>query len=132
MVKTKIERVRLEVHTMVRIKRAYEPAASRDGVRVLVDRIWPRGVTKEKARVAKWMPELGPSDALRKFFGHDPVRWEEFRRRYRKELARAEARRMLDELAAISARGTLTLVYGARDEQHNQAVVIKGVLDEMS
>ncbi len=117
---------------MVRIKRAYEPAASRDGVRVLVDRIWPRGITKEKARVSKWMPELGPSNELRKFFGHDPAKWEEFRRRYRRELGRAEARNMLDELAAISARGTLTLVYGARDEEHNQAVVIKEVLDEMS
>jgi uncharacterized protein YeaO (DUF488 family) len=116
---------------MVRIKRAYQPAASRDGVRVLVDRLWPRGITKEKARISKWMPELGPSDALRKFFGHDPARWEEFHRRYRKELARAHARKMLDELAAVSARGTLTLVYGARDEQHNQAVVIKEVLDEL-
>jgi uncharacterized protein YeaO (DUF488 family) len=117
---------------MVRIKRAYEPAASRDGVRVLVDRLWPRGITKEKARISKWMRELGPSDALRQFFGHDPARWEEFRRRYRKELSRPQARRMLDELAAISARGTLTLVYSARDEQHNQAVVIREVLEEMS
>lgn len=117
---------------MVRIKRAYEPAAPRDGVRVLVDRVWPRGITKEKARIVKWMRELGPSDQLRKFFGHDPARWEEFRRRYRKELGRAQPRKMLDELASIAARGTLTLVYGAHDTEHNQAVVIKEVLDEMA
>jgi uncharacterized protein YeaO (DUF488 family) len=116
---------------MVRIKRAYEPAASRDGVRVLVDRIWPRGVAKEKARIKRWMRELAPSEQLRKFFGHDPARWEEFQRRYRKELDSEQAREMLEELASISARGTLTLVYGAQDADHNQAAVIKEVLDEM-
>lgn len=116
---------------MVRIKRAYEPAASRDGVRVLVDRVWPRGITKDKARIRKWMRELAPSGQLCKFFGHAPAKWEEFRRRYRKELGRKQAREMLDELVSISARGTLTLVYGARDTEHNQAAVIKEVLDEM-
>lgn len=115
---------------MVRIKRAYLPAAPRDGVRVLVDRLWPRGVSKEKARIGKWMRELGPSDELRKFFGHDPARWEEFRRRYRKELGRKQARAMIEELAAIAARGTLTLVYSARDELHNQAAVLKEIIDE--
>lgn len=117
---------------MVRIKRAYEPAASRDGVRVLVDGVWPRGVTKETARIKQWMRELAPSAGLRKFFGHDPARWEEFRRRYRKELNRARARDMLEELASISARGTLTLVYGAHDTKHNQATVIKEVLEELT
>jgi len=117
---------------MVRIKRAYEPAASRDGVRVLVDRVWPRGITKETARIKQWVRELAPSVQLREFFGHDPAKWEEFQRRYRKELGRGQAREMLDELASISARGTLTLVYGARDPEHNQAVVIKKVLDEMA
>jgi uncharacterized protein YeaO (DUF488 family) len=116
---------------MVRIKRAYEPAASRDGVRVLVDRVWPRGITKEKARIRTWMRELAPSGQLCKFFGHNPVKWEEFRRRYRKELGRKEVGAMLDELVSISARGTLTLIYGAQDTEHNQAVVIKEVLDEM-
>lgn len=117
---------------MVRIKRAYEPAASRDGVRVLVDRVWPRGVTKETARIKRWMRELAPSEQLRKFFGHDPARWDEFRRRYRKELSRGPARDMMDDLASIAARGTLTLVYGAQDTEHNQAAVIKEVLDEMA
>jgi uncharacterized protein YeaO (DUF488 family) len=116
---------------MVRIKRAYEPASRADGTRILVDRLWPRGIAKDSAKVSKWMRELGPSDALRKFFGHDPAKWAEFRKRYRAELKRPEARAMLEELKRIGSRGTLTLVYSARDEAHNQAVVIKEVLDSM-
>ena len=114
---------------MVAIKRAYEPSSRNDGTRILVDRLWPRGLKKEDAHIEKWMRELGPSNELRRFFGHDPKRWDEFRKRYLAELKRAEARPLLNELLKITRKGKLTLVYSAKDEEHNQAVVIKSVLD---
>jgi uncharacterized protein YeaO (DUF488 family) len=113
--------------TGITIKRVYDAPAKSDGFRVLVDRVWPRGVSKEKAAVDLWMKEIGPSTDLRKWFGHDPARWDEFRKRYRDELA--AKRGLLDELLAHAAKGPLTLVYSARDEAHNQAVVILEVLE---
>ncbi len=107
----------------MRAKRVYEPATREDGVRVLVDRVWPRGVSKSKAAIDHWMKDVAPSTALRKWFGHDPERWTEFRRRYRKELA--EHPELLKELRALARKGPLTLVYSARDEQHNQAVALR-------
>ena len=121
-----------EVLTMIAIKRAYDPPSRTDGTRILVDRIWPRGVTKQKAHVEKWMRELGPSDELRQFFGHDPARWREFRKRYLTELKRPEAASLLAELRKIASSGTLTLVYSAKDQEHNQAVVLKELLDKKS
>lgn len=117
---------------MIAIKRAYDPPSRTDGTRILVDRIWPRGVTKQEAHVEKWMRELGPSDELRQFFGHDPARWREFRKRYLTELKRPEAASLLAELRKIASSGTLTLVYGAKDQEHNQAVVLKELLDKKS
>jgi uncharacterized protein YeaO (DUF488 family) len=114
---------------MVHIKRAYEPPSRRDGRRILVDRLWPRGLKKEQVKVVKWMKELGPSTELRKSFGHDPAHWKEFYKRYKAELRRPEARAMLKEVSEAAARGTVTLVYSAKDEEHNQAVVISEVLD---
>jgi uncharacterized protein YeaO (DUF488 family) len=111
---------------MIAVKRAYDPPDESDGVRVLIDRLWPRGVTKEAAKIDRWMKDLAPSGELRKWFGHDPARWEEFRRRYREELAgRADA---VAELRKLARGGTLTLVYAARDVEHNDAVVLKEVL----
>jgi uncharacterized protein YeaO (DUF488 family) len=110
---------------MVKTKRAYEPAARADGRRVLVDRLWPRGVTKQAARLDLWAKDLAPSPALRKWFGHDPDRFAAFSVRYRQELAREPARAAFEELLGRAARGTVTLVYGARDEDHNGAVVLK-------
>jgi uncharacterized protein YeaO (DUF488 family) len=110
----------------IRIKRAYEPAAKADGARILVDRLWPRGVTKDALSIERWTKEIGPSDALRRWFGHDPERWEEFRRRYVAELARQTA--LLEELRGVARDGVLTLVYGARDDAHNNAVVLREVL----
>ncbi|HVA89205.1 MAG TPA: DUF488 domain-containing protein [Chloroflexota bacterium] len=107
-----------------RIKRAYEPAGEGDGYRVLVDRLWPRGVSKEKARLGTWMKEIAPSTELRRWFGHDPARWDEFERRYRAELAEPERRQLVKELADRARHGPVTLVYGARDTLHNEAVVI--------
>ncbi len=114
---------------MIAIKRAYEPSDSADGTRILVDRMWPRGVAKQEAHVDKWMRELGPSDELRRFFGHDPARWREFRKRYLAELKSPKMAPLLAELLEIARSGTLTLVYSAKDHQHNQAVVLKELLD---
>jgi len=101
-----------------------------DGYRVLVDRVWPRGRSKEALALDEWMKELAPSTELRKWFGHDPGRFDEFRSRYRRELGRAPARSLLAELAARAAHETVTLVYGAKDEEHNQAVVLAEALEE--
>ncbi|HET8607176.1 MAG TPA: DUF488 domain-containing protein [Gaiellaceae bacterium] len=112
----------------VRRKRAYDPPAAGDGYRVLIDRLWPRGVSKDDARLDEWARELAPSAELRRWFGHDPERFDEFRRRYRDELA-AQAGK-LDELRGRARKGTLTLVYGARDTEHNDAVVLAELLGE--
>jgi len=110
----------------VKLKRAYEPAGPNDGTRILVDRLWPRGVSKTEATVDRWLKEIAPSTELRQWFGHDPARWPEFRRRYTEELRQHEA--VLDEIRALAREGTVTLVYGARDETHNDAVALKDVL----
>ena len=110
----------------VRSKRAYEPPEPSDGYRVLVDRLWPRGVAKEDARLDEWARELAPSPELRKWFAHDPGRFEEFRRRYLEELAAHGEK--LDELRRRARGGTVTLVYAARDTEHNDAVVLAEVL----
>ncbi len=115
----------------LRTKRAYEPAEPADGYRVLIDRLWPRGVTKEAAHLDEWARDLGPSTELRRWFGHDPERWDEFRTRYRQELAEPAKARMLDDLAERAREGRVTVVYGARDEEHNQAVVLKEMLEEL-
>lgn len=108
----------------IRLQRAYESPGPDDGYRVLVDRVWPRGRSREVLHLDEWARDLGPSDELRHWFGHDPVRWEEFRERYHLELAAPQQSAMLDGLAERARGGTVTLVYGARDEEHNQAVVI--------
>ncbi|AYG95683.1 DUF488 domain-containing protein [Brevundimonas naejangsanensis] len=106
----------------VALKRVYEPPAAGDGTRILVDRLWPRGLTKEKAHVDLWLKEVAPSTELRRWFGHDPARWAEFQRRYHDEL-KANPDAVAELKAAIGARPA-TLVYGARDEEHNDAVVL--------
>jgi uncharacterized protein YeaO (DUF488 family) len=108
----------------VRLKRAYEAAARGDGYRVLVDRLWPRGISKEALALEVWAKDLAPSAELRRWFGHDPIRWKRFVQRYREELRAPAARDRLDDLARRAATGSVTLVYGARDERHNDAVVV--------
>jgi uncharacterized protein YeaO (DUF488 family) len=110
----------------VRLKRAYEPAAASDGERILVDRIWPRGVTREQAQLSEWARELAPSTELRRWFAHDPARFDEFRRRYTAELEAQETK--LRELRRRARAGTVTLVYAARDKAHNDAVVLAEIL----
>lgn len=107
--------------TRVSIKRVYEPPSPDDGQRILVDRLWPRGVSKAKARLDGWMKEVAPSDELRRWFGHKPERWAEFRRRYMKEL---KGNPGLQTLRDLAAEGPVTLLYGARDTDHNEAVVL--------
>lgn len=110
----------------IRLKRAYNPAGSGDGTRVLIDRLWPRGVRKADAAIDVWAKDIAPSTALRRWFGHDPARWHEFRRRYSEEIHRRRDR--LDELRTLAQKGRVTLVFAARDEVHNDAVVLRDVL----
>lgn len=114
---------------MVRIKRVYEPAAKEDGYRVLVDRLWPRGMKKEAAKIDLWMKDVAPSDALRKSFHHEAMKWPLFEKKYQAELK--EKKGSLAELKKLEKQhGTLTLLFGARDPEHNQAAIIAEALKE--
>jgi uncharacterized protein YeaO (DUF488 family) len=114
---------------MIRIKRIYATAANEDGWRVLVDRLWPRGIKKEAAKIDLWMKDIAPSDALRKSFCHDVKKWPGFQTKYRAELVKRKD--LLAELKKIEKEhGTLTLLFGAKDEEHNQAVVLAEVVKE--
>jgi uncharacterized protein YeaO (DUF488 family) len=117
---------------MIRIKRAYSAPSTRDGIRILVDRVWPRGISKERIRIVEWRKDLAPSGSLRKWFGHEPARWRAFRERYRKELAEPGMMVELKKLAHLSRRRMVTLVYSAADEKRNQAVVLKELLEELT
>ena len=110
----------------VRIKRAYQPPASTDGLRILIDRLWPRGVSKEKLALDEWMKEIAPSTALRQWFAHDPALWPEFRKRYTAELTTHTA--LVASLRSRARKGVITLVYSAHDEVHNDAVVLQAFL----
>ncbi len=110
----------------VKLKRAYQPPAPDDGTRILIDRLWPRGLKKTDAAIDQWMKEIAPSTELRKWFGHDPDRWQEFRRRYRSEVR--EHREQLDRLRTLAQHGRITLVFSAHDEAHNDAVVLRELL----
>lgn len=110
----------------VKLKRTYELPAADDGTRVLVDRLWPRGVSKEHAALDQWMKDISPSTELRKWFGHDPARWEEFCRRYTEELHQNAER--VSQLRSLTREGPVTLVYSAHDEVHNDAIVLRDLL----
>ncbi|GIW11066.1 MAG: DUF488 family protein [Chloroflexi bacterium] len=114
----------------VEIRRLYDDTGQDPAYRVLVDRLWPRGVRRDSLRLDAWLKELAPSDALRQWYGHDPSRWEAFRARYRAELEQEPARSLLEGLARRAARETVLLLYSARDRDHNQAVVLKELIDE--
>jgi len=107
----------------MKIKRVYEKPDKDDGIRILVDRLWPRGLTKEKAGIDLWLKDIAPSSELRKWFGHDPEKWKEFRKRYNEELKKNEEQVSL--LKDQIKKGKVTLVYGAKDEEHNEAFVLK-------
>ena len=114
---------------MILLKRAYDPAGGRDGYRVLVDRLWPRGVRKTDLQLDEWLKDVAPSPELRRWFGHDPARWREFAARYRRELREHPAANALAELVRVASVRTVTLVYGARDETHNGAVVLRAEIE---
>ena len=112
---------------MIKVKRIYETSSSQDGWRILVDRLWPRGVSKENAKIDLWLKEVAPSDKLRKWFGHDPKKWGDFKKKYELELM--EKQELLLEIKrAERERGTVTLLYSAKDEEHNQAVALIEIL----
>ena len=113
---------------MIQVKRIYELFSKTDGTRVLVERLWPRGMTKEKAKLDLWLKEISPSPQLRLWYSHDPGKWDEFRKRYWAELEMAQE--AVKQLRLLSKQGMLTLVYAARDEQHNSAIVLKAFLDQ--
>lgn len=112
------------------IKRAYDPPSDDDGLRVLVDRLWPRGLTKAAARVDLWLKEIAPSDGLRTWYAHDPAKWTEFQRRYRTELSRAPE--ALDELRALTRKGRVTLLFSSRELERNNAVALEQLLASSS
>jgi uncharacterized protein YeaO (DUF488 family) len=117
---------------LIQIKRIYEKSVENDGLRVLVDRVWPRGISKTRARIERWEKEWAPSTALRKWFGHDPGKWTAFRTRYLAELRASKERASFQDLARYAKRSKVTLVYSAADEEHNQAVVLKEFLERVS
>jgi uncharacterized protein YeaO (DUF488 family) len=111
---------------MIKLKRVYENPSPKDGLRILVERLWPRGLTKERAAVDLWLKDVAPSPELRRWFGHDPARWEQFQERYRQELRqKKDAVQLLKQKGKV---GTVTLVYAARDEDHNGALALKEFL----
>jgi uncharacterized protein YeaO (DUF488 family) len=114
---------------VIKIKRVYENSSKDDGERILVDRLWPRGVSKEKAKIDLWVKEIAPSDELRKWFSHDPLKWVEFKKRYESELKRMRVE--VQKLASISKKENLTLLYAAKDEEHNNAVVLKEFVEKL-
>lgn len=114
---------------MIQMKRAYEPAEKEDGYRVLIDRLWPRGIKKSELKMDEWAKMLSPSTELRREFSHKPERWADFQAKYRAELSSKEAKEKLDELSRRAERGRVTLLYSAKDEAHNDAVVLKQILE---
>lgn len=114
---------------MIKIKRAYEPKSKHDGYRVLIDRLWPRGIKKSDLVLDEWSKDLAPSTELRKSFGHDPDKWASFQKKYRTELNSPSTQEKILDLVKRAAKGTVTLVYSAKDTEHNDAIVLKDLLD---
>ncbi len=117
---------------MIKTKRVYDEVEKDDGIRVLVDRLWPRGIKKEEVKIDLWLKEVAPSIELRKWFSHEPSRWKEFCKRYKEELRMDEEKKIaLSELTKIATRKKLTLIYSAKDKEHNNAVVLKKLLENL-
>ncbi len=112
---------------MIKIKRVYDPPSRNDGKRILIDRLWPRGLKKEEARIDEWMKDIAPSSDLRKWFGHDPAKWPEFKKRFYAELELKKD--VVGELIAMTRKGTATLLYGSKEERFNNAVALKEYID---
>jgi len=112
---------------MVKIKGVYDPVSRDDGRRILIDRLWPRGIRKEDAKIDEWLKEIAPSNELRKWFGHDPAKWQEFKKKYASELS--EKSELVERLRAESGKGMITLLFAAKDAGHNNAVVLKELIE---
>lgn len=123
------QRLRLRMSIDIRIKRAYDAVAPSDGHRVLVDAMWPRGLAKDRARIDTWLREVAPTRALRQWFGHQPSRWAEFRRRYHRQLQARQRTEAVEWLRSLARSGRVTLIYAASDKDHNNAVALKQYLD---
>jgi uncharacterized protein YeaO (DUF488 family) len=116
---------------MLKIKRAYDKPESTDGKRILIDRLWPRGVSKAEAGIDEWLKDLGPSTELRKWFGHDPEKWEEFRKRYIKELSAPDKVALMENIARAAGHASVTLVYSARDTEHSDVKVLEELITKI-
>jgi uncharacterized protein YeaO (DUF488 family) len=119
---------RKRLRPAVRVKRVYDDPQANDGARVLIDRLWPRGLSKARAAADLWLKDAAPSDALRRWYGHDPRRWKSFARKYRSEVAKRES--TLELLRDMRSRGPLTLLYGSRDTEHNHALLLRDILEK--
>lgn len=115
---------------MLKIKRAYEPAETSDGRRILIDRLWPRGVSKADARIDAWLKDLSPSTELREWFAHDQQKWEEFRKKYRQELSAPEKARLIEDIAQHARHNNVTLIFSAKDIEHNDALVLEELIQK--
>jgi uncharacterized protein YeaO (DUF488 family) len=115
-----------ELKPMLKIKRVYDPASPEDGKRILIDRLWPRGLKKEEVRIDEWLKEIAPSDELRKWFSHDPSKYQEFKKRYTKELE--QKRELVEQIRNLAKKGTVTLLFSAKDTEHNNATALKELL----
>lgn len=121
--------MKMDYHTrMIRLKRVYETPEKSDGKRILVDRLWPRGISKEKGEIDGWLKDVAPSNELRTWFNHDPKKWEDFKKKYKEELK--EKKELIDQLREQAKQQTITLLYGAKDTEHNQAIVLLEVLSK--
>ena len=116
---------------MLKVKRVYEKNEASDGKRILVDRLWPRGLRTEDAAIDEWLKEISPSDELRRWFNHEPEKWQEFKRRYRKELSLPEKKEIVERIAKQATRSDITLVYGAKETEYNNARVLEELIGEV-
>ncbi len=116
---------------MLNIKRAYDKRESADGKRILIDRLWPRGLSKSEAGIDEWLKDLGPSNELRKWFGHDPEKWEEFKKRYNKELSAPDKVALMGKIARTAEQTDVTLIYSAKDTEHSDVRVLKELINKM-
>jgi uncharacterized protein YeaO (DUF488 family) len=117
---------------MLKIKRAYDEIETSDGKRILIDRLWPRGVSKDKAHIDEWYKDLGPSTELRKWFGHDPEKWSEFRKRYIEELSDPRKKALLEDITQAAGRNNITLIYSAKDTEHSDVKVLVEIIQKMT
>jgi uncharacterized protein YeaO (DUF488 family) len=115
---------------MVKTKRIYDPASPDDGRRILIDRLWPRGIKKEEAKIDEWLRDIAPSAELRKWFSHDPEKWQEFKNKYKKELKGKDKLELLEQLKKTAKKEKVTVLFSAKDIAHNNAVVLKELLEE--